>query len=332
MKARRKRSLSSVVPVLAGFGLAALVFCNLQAAGSPSEERPNGNAEATWKFWEAFNKAATSGTGIEALQSPAWQGDVDTAATCAVLEDIIAGERERSHIITVLPVLHVDPDLAGYAVQFARSRTDFADALQDYVEIARKQGQMTSTPVLGVGLLLNLLNHSDDKKDGILWRALLDEGRQTAENLQTLREPLNAFEAKAASVRGVVGRLNSEEMGVRVKLAQRFDREFPPHETYTNSQAYERSKDTPLSKKQIIKTLIGQRVGGLLDLWTFDYPKEFVTFDILKVTKRSGVRTDYEVRTHVKGIPSGKERDFNLHLSYGWIYTRWVLVEPPQLQ
>jgi hypothetical protein len=116
-------------------------------------------------------------------------------------------------------------------------------------------------------------------------------------------------------------------MDVRIKLARRFDREFPPHDSYAKTAGSDSDKDRPLSKNQIIPTLIGQRIGSWFNAWTFDSPQEFVTFNILTVKKRSDVLTDYEVQTHVKGIQSGVERDFDLHLTYGWIYTRWKLVE-----
>ena len=202
--------------------------CNRHESAKRGGARPTGTIEATWNFWETFSKAATSGTGIEALESPAWKGDVDTADTCDVIEDIIAGERRRSRAITSLPVFtHVDPDLSEYAVQSARSRSsDLADAMQDCAGLNEKAGgEMTSARVLGVGLLLNLLNHSDDKQDGILWRALLDEARRRRERIfKLLREPASAVEARAASVRSVIGRLNAaEDAACESNSAQRFD-------------------------------------------------------------------------------------------------------------
>jgi hypothetical protein len=119
---------------------------------------------------------------------------------------------------------------------------------------------------------------------------------------------------------------------VRINLAQRFDREFPPHDTYADVAAFDKLKDRHLSKKQIIQSLIGRHVGPVLDLWTFDSPKEFVTFKILSFTKLGDLRTDYEVQTRVKGIPSGEERNLKLHLTYGWVYTRWILVEVRQFE
>jgi len=330
MNSPRTESGFHLQTALIGFGLAAFLACSGCDRNEPAKQnvaRPSANADATWKFWESFCKAATADTGIEALKSPAWQGEVDTADTCAVIEDIVAGERERNRTITSLPVLHVDPDLANYAVEFAKSRIELADAMQDYAKLLKKQESMTSGPALGVGLLFNLLNHTDDKQDGILWRALADEARQTGENLQTLREPAKEVEARATTVRNSLGRLNAEEMSVRIKLAQRFDREFPPHDTYANAAGSESNKDRPLSKDQIIQTLIGRHIGGLFNMWTFDSPQEFVNFKILSVKKQSDVLTHCEVQTHVKGIGTGQERDFQLHLTYGWIYTRWKLVD-----
>jgi hypothetical protein len=85
-------------------------------------------------------------------------------------------------------------------------------------------------------------------------------------------------------------------------------------------------------RSQIIKTLIGQKIGGVFDGWTFDSPQEFVSFNIVSVANPSNVRTDYEVKAHLKGIPSGEERDVDLLLTYGWLYTHWKLVGIQQLQ
>jgi hypothetical protein len=293
--------------------------CNRQQ----SEKLPQGRAQETLQFWEAFNKAAVSGIGEEVLNQPVWHA-LDNQDMCEVLENIAAGEQARSRAITSLPVLHVDPDLAAYAIHFASSRDDLAEALRGYVALAKKQEEITSAPALGVGLLLNLLNHYDDKKDGILWRAILDEAKQTAGDVQKLREPANIAEAKGLAVRGAIKRLNTEEMEVRVKLAQRFDREIPLRETYL-SAAYSARGLKHFSNDQVMQMLIGSKIGN----WTFE-SGEFVSFKITNVTNRTEVLADYEVRTHVKG-KSGQEHDFKLRVTYGREYTRWKLIEIQQL-
>ena len=336
MKIRTGKSLVNLDQTLIGVVL-ILAFvcsgCGRKPATKPSGGPPPGRAAETWAFWEAFNKTAVAGTGIEALKSPAYQGEVDVKDTCAVLDEIIEGERARCRDITSLLVLNVDPELTAYAVEFVRSRTELADALQDYVILAKKQEAMTSAPVLGVGLLLNLLNHSDDKSDGILWSALLDQAKQTSKELQSLREPAMAVEAKAASVRHANGGLSTEEMRVRIKLAQTFGREFPPLDTYAKAAASAKARENShLSDMQIMQTLIGRSIGEWYDSWKFDSLQEFVSFKTLSVTNRSEVLADYEVRTHVKGVHSGQEHNFNLRLTYGWLYTRWKLIELQQLQ
>ena len=303
--------------------------CNRDQANK-QDAPPPGRAEETWKFWEAFNTAATSGTGVEALKSPVYSENVGLEDTCVVLEDIIAGEQSRIRAITSLAVLHVDPDLAAYSVSFTKARGELVSAMQDYVTLAKKQEEMTSMPVLGVGLFFNLLNHADDNEDGILWRVLIDQTKQTANELQTLRTPAKAFEAKAVSVRHAGEQLKTEEMSVRVKLAQRFNREFPAFDSYA-ATADTSKQLNHLDEKGVMQTLVGQRTGEWPDRWNFDSLQEFVTFKIVSVTKRSETLSDYEVRTHVKGIPSGKEHDFKLRLKFGRLYTRWKLIEIQQL-
>jgi hypothetical protein len=116
-------------------------------------------------------------------------------------------------------------------------------------------------------------------------------------------------------------------MSVRIKLSQRYGREFPPRNTYAEAAAAAKSEDQFLNKKQIMRSLIGQS----LDSWHFDSMKEFISLRIVSVKNPNDVRADYEVQTHVKGIPSGEEHDFKLRLTYGWLYTRWVLVKIQEL-
>jgi len=311
------------------FLLASLLVCagcDQKQSNQESQSPPPGRARETWQFWEAFNEAAVSGVGAEVLKQDAWQQGVETKDVCAVLEDVIATEQARSKAITRLPVLHVDPDATAYAVDFAKARIEATSMLQDISVLLQKQEEITSLPTLGVGLLANLLSHWDDKEDGILWRALLDQGKQTTADLQRLREPARDLEQKIASLRTKAAQLVGEEMAVRVKLAQRFNKEFLPGENYVKAAASSQTQ-TPLRKEQIIQTIIGQKIGDPPNRWTFDSPQEFVSFKVTAVTNRTSVLTDYFVQTHVKGIPSGREHDFKLRITYGRLYTRWKLVE-----
>ncbi len=308
--------------------LVALLFCSScdrQPAGKQPAGPALGRAEETWKFWEAFNRAAVSEPGIEVLKGEEINHNVEPTLACAALEDIAAGELARSRAITALPVLHVDPELAAYAVEFAASRAKLANALSDYPALLKKQAEMLSGPTLGVGLLVNLLNHSEDKQEGILWRAMLDQAKQTTSDLQSLKEPARVVERSAGAVRSTMSSLNTEEMAVRVKLSQRFGREFPPRVSYANAVTL--AKPSGLTEKQIVQSLIGKSAGGFFNPWRFEDVREFVSMKILGVTNRSDVLAVYQVQTHVKGIRSGNERDFRLTLTYRWFYTRWVLIE-----
>lgn len=287
-----------------------------------------GRVKETREFWEAFNKVSTAGVGVEVLEQKAWQKGVNATVLDSVLEDIIAGEKERNEKIIALPVLNVDPDAARYAVQSVKARADLIVALQDLAALHQRVEDTTGTEALSVGLVLNLLNHSGDKEDGILWRALMDEGRQVAENLDTFKAPAADLEAKAEGARDARQLLAGDEMAVRVKLAQRYGLEFPPNSSFPTLANREDSKP---DEKGVMASLIGSQIGQWPDIWTFDSPKEFVSFRVTGMTNRTDVLTDYYVRTHVKGIWSGQERDLNLRVTHGWVYTRWTLVHVQEL-
>ena len=301
--------------------------CNKTGTNAPPPR-----AKETSVFWERFKQAAISGTGVEALQSPAYQGPVAARDTYAVLADIVDSEQMRSRTITALPGLRVDPELVAYAAEFSKSRRELAGVAEDYLELAKEQEDVTGQPGLGAGLLGDLINPGEKGADEIIWRALSDQAQRTGKDFQRLRAPAVALEARAAAVRGELGRLTTDEIGVRVKLVQRFGGEFPPRETHASAAATTHAKGTPLFENQIIVTLLGRSLGGLMDGWTFESPQEFVSLKILSATNHSDVLADYDVQARVKGARTGVEREFKLHLSYGRLHTRWVLLEMHQLK
>jgi len=140
-----------------------------------------------------------------------------------------------------------------------------------------------------------------------------------------LKEPAQKIEVRAAGVRKLLSRLGTDEMALRVKLAQRFNREFPPRESYLKAAGAGHNAKQ-LGEKEIMQSLIGQNVQGPAGRWTFDSPDEFVSLKVKSITNRTDLLTDYFVQTHVKGIGSGQEHDFKLRVSYGKLYTRWKFV------
>jgi hypothetical protein len=277
-----------------------------------------GRANETWAFWNSLNQAAVTGDGIEVLQKSSWQGKLSDEDMANVFRDIISQEQERCKTIESLPVLHVDPDLAAYAVQFVHARADIANFLNDGAKALDQEKAIASGSDFAVGFGLQLLRHHNDD-DGMVWNAFMDQAAQTANDVQQMKPVAANLQDRAASVRAGNASLKAEEMRVRIKLSQRFNREFPPVESYVISKPH--VKMEPFSQNQVLRDMIGWRIDG----WTFASPEEFVSLRITGVASPSEVETDYEVETHVKGRFSGAEHNFRLRLTYEKMFTRWKL-------
>lgn len=298
--------------------------CDRRGAESTTASVPVGKANETRKFWDALNQAAVAGKGVEVLQKSSWHGKVSDEDMANVFRDISLAERQRCQKIESLAVLNVDPELAAYAVQFVQTRTEIANFLSDGAEALDQEKTITSGSDFAVGFGIQLLMHHNDD-DGVVWNAFMDQAAQTASDLQQIKPLAEKLQARAASVRASHAALKTEEMRVRVGLAQRFNREFPPIETYAASQSP--AKQETLSEKQIVRDMIGWKIDG----WTFDAPDEFVSLEVKDVARPSEVECAYEVQTHVKGLFSGAEHDFRLRLTYGKLFTRWKLTQVQQI-
>jgi hypothetical protein len=100
------------------------------------------------------------------------------------------------------------------------------------------------------------------------------------------------------------------------------------HKRWLYSNCILTAKAETLSEKQIVRDMIGRKIDG----WKFDAPEEFVSLEVKDVIRQSEVESDYEVQTHVKGLFSGAERDFQLRLTYGKLFTRWKLTGIQQIK
>jgi hypothetical protein len=209
--------------------------CDRRGAESPTASVPVGRANETRKFWDALNQAAVAGDGVEVLQKSSWQGKASDEDMANVFRDITLTERARCQKIESLEVLHVDPELAAYAVQFVQARTEIANFLSDGAEALDQEKLITSGSDFAFGFGLQLLKHHNDD-DGIIWNAFMDQAAETANNLQQMKPVAEKLQNRAASVRASYAALKTEEMRVRVGLAQRFNREFPPMESYATSK------------------------------------------------------------------------------------------------
>ena len=323
MKTFRKSSLLKLNRVLAGLLLAPMLIltgCDRQRVGQNGGPS-SGRAAETTAFWEAFKKAATQGTGVEILSQPTWEKDVTSAEMCGVLGDIAVAERMRSRAITALPVLHVDPDLAQYAARYSAARVDVAQVCDEFVNLAQQEAETTSLPNFGLGLFFNMLERRNEKESGIFWRALGDQVDQTAKDVHALKPAAKTWLQTLNTTVGNLLRLQSDQMTVRVKLSQRFGKEFPAFNANT-IETYGVKPDRAPSPDTMKKALVGHSI----DEWSFDSVDEFVTFNVLYVTNRSDVLTGCIIKTHVKGVRSAEEHDFRLNVTYGRLYTRWKLL------
>lgn len=302
--------------------------CNQQqhVANEPPPP-PKAKPAETWAFWESFNKAAVAGIGVEAMDETKG-ADLKPEELANIFRDIAAGEQQRCAAITALPVLFVDSNLTAYAIQFAKARGEASSILADYANALDQEIKATSGSTLAATFLFGLLNHRNDP-EGALWSALVDTAAQTGQELQQLKPAAQQLERRASGFRDSHIRLRTEEMRVRASLAQRFEREFPSIETYAAAKPV--VNETPLTEKRLMQDLIGRQLHH--KGWaSFDALEEFVSFKILDVKKREDGLVDYEVKTHLKGLNSGREWDFLLRLTYRKNITRWKLVEVKAIQ
>lgn len=291
---------------------------------------PPGKLQETWEYWDKLNKTKATQDGLESANLPNYQGLSDPRITVIILQDMINAERRKCSDIASMPVLNVDPEAATFAADSVRSRLMAVDWLQGTVDLLNKQSQILSLSNLGGGFLLNLLNRSNETEDGIFWRSLLDQARSTGADIKGLEESATKLSSKQHDYRAAMDKLRGDEINVRVKLAERYGREFPSYIDY-----YKKIKplsNGQLTESQIIPTLIGRYVPGTWDGWKFDDTSEFQTFKIVSVHKISEVEMGYYVTTRVRGLYSGVEHDFKLQLKYGRIGTRWFLVDLRKVQ
>lgn len=323
MTASGTNSRRILVP-LHGWALPILIVA-LGGCGRSGEEtgRAPGKAAETVAYWERFRRAAGFGPGIEALDSPAYSGPIPSKHWYAVLGDIADAEQMRGRTVLTLPTKDVDPKLVAYTDAYAKARKELAGTVSKYVELGKEVEDLAGKPLLDAGRLKQLLQVPPGVPGGVLVRTLT-ENSNAASRLALLREAAGQLDAEAGTVRKELERLRTEETGLLAELAKRWAREFPVRATALPAAS---RTDARLAESQIIVTLMGQCVGGLVNGWTFEDPREFKSLSLLTATNHSDVLAEYEIQFHVQGLRTGVERDFHLQLTYGRLYTRWVLLE-----
>lgn len=314
------------IPVpLHGWALPILIVA-LGGCGRSGEEtgRPSGKAAETVAYWERFSRAAGFGLGIEALDFPAYSGPIPSKHWYAVLGDIADAEQMRGRTVLTLPTKDVDPKLVGYTDAYGKARKDLAGTVSKFVELGKEVEDLAGKPLLDAARLKQLLQVPPGVPGGVLVRTLTENSNAASRQLASLQEAARQLDAEAGTVLKELERLRTEETGLRTELAKRWAREFPVRAV---SQPAASRTDARLAESQIIVTMMGQCVGGLVNGWTFEDPREFKSLSLLTATNHSDVLAEYEIQAHVQGLRTGAERDFHLQLTYGRLYTRWVLLE-----
>lgn len=321
----RERIAKLALIIAVPLSLILLMGCHEQQRPPDQQAPPLGQLAETRVFWTEFNKAAVSGHGIEVLNYSAWPANPDDEDILGVFEDIVAAEKVRITRMAGLPLAHVAPAALDYAVAFAAARTELVTALQAWIDLAKHQQKITSGPVLGAGALVNFLHRSGEKEDGVLWRAMMDQARQTPADLYALKEPTVAVEGRLAGARDALARLPAREMAARASLAQQFDEEFPPLASYTRAALPGETPPIQLTERQMINSLVGHTVGEGFKVWAITSTNQVHSLKVVSTwSNRSFIGTSYDVQARIsdRAYSSSETLTFNLRLIYRPFYTR----------
>ena len=310
--------------------LLTLALCGCQRA---SDKNPStvtkGSPKATWEFWEALHKPYLNSNDVYLINTLSLEV-ADPASqqyAAKLIRQLATGQEARCKRLSSLPVLNVDRDLADHAVQFITSRREIAQALGELAEIAENPSGLPDAPEAGFAFFLSLLQHGNDGDDAF-WNTLKEQAIQHAGTVSNARTRNLKLVDEFKVVGDRIGRLDTQEMSLRINLAQRYNREFPAGQTYgsaTNSPATPASSPPPtMDRDRMMRDLLGRKIGREIGAWTFD-AGEFRSFEILD-GKVSGDLAQYEVKTHVQGSFSGRENDFKLRLTYRNQMDSWQLV------
>lgn len=319
-------------PSFATFVLALVAIGSLMPFASSAQTNAADPAP-TIAYWEKLNQTFSDGQGIEMLTLPGNPEGVTPGQLAQVMRDIAETEHARCEKAAKLPMLHVDPDLTLYAADTAQVRLKATESLNDLADAIDKQSQIASGGHLGAEFLFNVLNHVNDKEDGILWNAAKDQVAQTAGEVENMKPVLDNIQSDARNLRKAIDEFEVQSMKVRAILTQRYQREFDLPTDYMQKTMAQKA-EFHLADRRIRKLLIGQTIdnGGLFNKWTFDDDREFVSFEILDKTKVNDATMAYEIETHVKRIDSGEEHDFHLRLVVGRLATLYHVVSISKLE
>jgi hypothetical protein len=319
------------------FMLGAVAFiltaCKPAAVVKKSEAHPKADPTLTWEYWKAMHQRPANSNDFQVLGEVNWQNADQASEKYAVtiFQSLATAENSWCERISSLGVLHVDPDLTEYAVRFVAFHREVGGFMSDVAQVLETGTGLPDAPDAALEFVISLLKHANDG-DNLFWNAVKEQVAKTATDVGDAQSRAQELTDRMKKVADHSSALDTEELSLRIKLARRYNREFPAGATYppgTNPAASlsDAQRPAPREKNDLMRDLIGRQrlTGPPPKIWTFDSLQEYRSFVIDSMTD-SGDVLKYEVSTHVKGRFSGEEHDFKLRLRYRLQNGAWRLV------
>jgi hypothetical protein len=216
--------------------------------------------------------------------------------------------------------LKPDPELSALALETVTRRSKVAQTLTEVAAVSENPLDTSGEAEL-LDFGLRFFQHVQGG-EGAFWSALKEQGAAMATSVAKARTRFQGLTERLKEEAQHASALEAQEMGVRIKLSQRFHREFPA----TSALLQVTNSVPPVAGPPATEAIRLSRdlLGRKVDSWTFDVG-EFRSCDILE-TRFAGDLGQYEVKARVRGSFSGTERDFRLRLSYREQEGSWRLV------
>ncbi len=325
---RRFKMMNATLRVAVTLGksfLLLLLLCVALAFGCRKANGPTeltGSSKATLKFWDTIQSPLPRNTMFSRMGDFQYEtaSSQDMQAFGLVMNQMADTCREKANQITSESVAGVDVDAANYGVQKAQVLFDYAKLFDSITQLAENQNNLTSGQDLLLGYLSALGRHADEGENAWL-NAGKEEFTDKAKSFGNLQVEGHGIADYARNLRDEVSQLQTSEMQTRIALTQRYRQEFPTGQSLIN----QRPATVPivfgsekLGKMQpsLARDLVGRTISTATDgTWTFDSPSEYVSLDVLHGTNYGDV-LDFVISTHVRGMFSGAEHNFNLLMTY----------------
>lgn len=315
---RTRSNPRGIFPVVALVALTIVTACNRAA---PRKESL-GDAKVTLEYWNAIHEPIPEYDGERVLRTvaPLNPDRASQQYITSCLRGCAAIVRARSEQLARMPVHRVDADAAAYAVEFVKLRQDTASFVESLAQLMDDPTGLPDGGTFLLGFLLRLGQHANDPENAF-WSATKDQLVASSNDVGQAMSRGRALQQQFLDLDTRMKSMTTSEMAVRVKLAQRYDREFPAHapDEAKPITVDSGSSGCPRSTGELQRDLLGHQIQ---DGWTFATLGEFRALEVTgSVT--SGNLAVVEVTTAVKGAFSGAEHTYKLRLIYqrgdnGW--------------